>query len=165
MPENIGEVGRVGNRKFGPFGNAPLTVTSAGCPSEVFAGDLRGGFDEFFSTCVKNEAESAKHVEPTICYTPIRWIADGLQEVLGLSGGGYPRFQIQQLESLREDDVFRPSGSVSSFQQEFILMDVVLNRALTPVDLASAVRGGAVVPVRAAMCIVSTPRRMGSFEL
>ncbi|KAI2502941.1 hypothetical protein MHU86_11528 [Fragilaria crotonensis] len=78
-------------------------------------GDLRGGFDEFFSTCVKNEAESAKHVEPTICYTPIRWIADGLQEVLGLSGGGYPRFQIQQLESLREDDVFRPSGSVSSF--------------------------------------------------
>ncbi|KAI2500564.1 hypothetical protein MHU86_13919 [Fragilaria crotonensis] len=111
-------------------------------------GDLRGGFDEFFSTCVKNEAESAKHVEPTICYSPSRWIADGLQEVLGLSGGGYPRFQIQQLESLREDDVFRPSGSVSSFQQEFILMDVVLNRALTPVDLASAVRGGAVVPVR-----------------
>jgi hypothetical protein len=111
-------------------------------------GDLRDGFKLAFSGCVEREAECARNGDPAICYTPIRWIADGLHEVLGLSRGGDPRFQIQQLESLREDDVFRSSGSVSSFQQEFILMDVVLNRALTPVDLASAVRGGAVVPVR-----------------
>ena len=68
--------------------------------------------------------------------------------VLGILGGGCRRFQIQQLESLSDVDAFNPFGFVSTFKQEFILIDVILNRTCAPVDAVSAVRGSAVAPVR-----------------
>ena len=52
--------------------------------------------------------------------------------------GGDQHFQVQQLVSLCDVDVFYPSGFVSMFQQEFILMDVVLNWMFALVDAVSA---------------------------
>lgn len=88
----------------------------------------------------------------------------GLRAVLGSSDGGDPSFQVEQLVSLRDVDVFPPSGFVSMFHQEFILMDVVLNRTFTPIDVLSVGRGEAVVPVRSRDVNRLAPEADGEFR-
>ncbi len=90
---------------------------------EVFTMGLEGRVRQFFSGCVEKGAECAGNGEHAICYTPIRWMVDGLNEVLVL---WWPTFPNTKLESLHDVDAFHPSGFASSFHQEFILIDVVL---------------------------------------
>ena len=68
--------------------------------------------------------------EVKICRTPLRWIAHALRSSYSDSGRGNCCCAITQLQSL--DEIFMNNGSTSQYLTEFILMDVILNRKVTP---------------------------------
>ena len=112
--------------------------------------DCRSKFDKHFRECVKEIGPHASPGEPMLCATPVRWIGGGLQEVfsdLPVPVDTGSRFDVRQTRSL--DDIFLQSGMMTPFRQDFILVDVILNRSFVPVDQNSAPRGGGVpVPMR-----------------
>jgi hypothetical protein len=71
-----------------------------------------------------------------ICGTPLRWISHALGSLYSDSGGGDSCCAITQLQSL--DEMFMKNGSTSNYLSEFILMDVILNRKVTPTAAASS---------------------------
>ena len=115
-----------------------------------------GDFEDAFTAAVKT---GTKPGEVEVCGTPLRWIAYALGCSYGRSircgekvsagggedvsaGGGEEapcgNCAIVQLRSL--DDMFVSNGFSSKYLTEFILMDVIVNRKITPT--AAAVSGG-----------------------
>ena len=105
-------------------------------------------FETAFIAAVKTGTNPG---EVEICGTPVRWIAYALGCSYGrgvrydgkvpASGGGnddYGDCAVVQLRSL--DDMFISNGFSSKYLTEFILMDVIVNRKITPT--AAAASGG-----------------------
>jgi hypothetical protein len=91
-----------------------------------------GDFATAFRDAVKTGTMKG---EVEVCGTPLRWIAYALACSFGLNNDSDRSTAITQLRSV--DDMFMKHGSSSEFLSEFILMDVICNRKITPTAAAA----------------------------
>ncbi|KAI2505999.1 hypothetical protein MHU86_8410 [Fragilaria crotonensis] len=96
-----------------------------------------GDFATAFRDAVKTGTMKG---EVKICGTPLRWIAYALACSFGLNNDSDRSTAITQLRSV--DDMFMKHGSSSEFLSEFILMDVICNRKITPTAAAALGKSG-----------------------
>jgi hypothetical protein len=98
-------------------------------------GNICPDYERFERAFRKVALTGAIDGEVKICGTPLRWIAHALGSSYCDSGGGDRCCVITQLQSL--DDIFMKNGTTSNYLSEFILMDVILNRKVTPTAAAT----------------------------
>ena len=125
--------------------------------------------DAFVSAFEDAVATGKVHGEPRVCATPLRWITHALSksyaglpgvvagDVHGMTASGdvgvLPSCCLSQLTSLSE--VYSSHGATSMYLSDIILMDVVLNRAITPTAVANAAALSASAFLEAAAAVTS----------